>query len=201
MVGTSLALAAGLHRPYGRRITAMAAVAAAHPDWDTLSILFGAQAYTRVHRVWGHNLLVAIISGSAAGLMEYLYGPLDRVYQRAVGWLLRHGWTLQTPPATAPQRSFLESLVWTATGAIASLSYLLVDVFYSGGRELRPWPLPSLWPFSKRSWTYPLVQWGEFGATLIFVAAMFLLYYRPNKSRLIALGTLLFVSLYIAAHA
>jgi len=84
MVGVSLAMATGLHGRFGWPITAFAAVAAALPDWDSLSILFGAQAYARAHRVWGHNLLVAVLSGSAAGIIENHFGPLGWLCQRAM---------------------------------------------------------------------------------------------------------------------
>jgi len=51
MVGASLALGAGLHYKHGWRIVGLAAVAAALPDWDGLSFLFGSQAYAKAHRV------------------------------------------------------------------------------------------------------------------------------------------------------
>jgi hypothetical protein len=201
MVGANLALATGLHHRYGWRITVLAAIASALPDWDSLSILFGPQAYARVHRVWGHNLLVAGLSGGTLGLVEYLFCPIDRIYRRAMREMLRRGWNLPLPPAVPHKESFVQLLIWPLTGTVASLSHLLADLFYSGGRGLQIWPLPLLWPFSKRSWTFPLVAWGDFGATLIFAAEMFLLYYYwPKGSRLIAIVTLFIVSLYIATH-
>ena len=48
MLGASLALAARLQSRHGWRIVAMAAVAAVLPDWDGLTILFGAARASRI---------------------------------------------------------------------------------------------------------------------------------------------------------
>src|SRR5262249_31680156 len=71
MVGVNLALLAGLHHRYGIPIVATAALTSVLPDWDGLSILFGGEAYARVHRLWGHNLLVASLSGAAVAGLAY----------------------------------------------------------------------------------------------------------------------------------
>jgi membrane-bound metal-dependent hydrolase YbcI (DUF457 family) len=197
MVGANLALVAGLHGRYGWRITALAALASALPDWDGLSILFGAQAYASAHRVWGHNLLVAVLSGSLVGIIEYRFSPLTSLQHRSGHWVR---WPESALPDRPVDGSLFGLIVFTTTGAIASLSHLFVDLFYSGGRQLSAWPLPLLWPFSNRGWTYPCVPWGDMGTTLLFVAEMFVLYRWPSKARLIAGGTLSVVAVYVAVR-
>ena len=58
MLGVTGTLAVGLHRRYGWKIVAAAGAVAVLPDWDGLSILFGAAAYGKVHRAWGRLLSV-----------------------------------------------------------------------------------------------------------------------------------------------
>jgi len=197
MVGANLALVTGLHGRYGWRITALAAFASALPDWDGLSILFGGQAYARAHRIWGHNLLVAVLSGSIAGIVEYRFSPCTYLQQRSARWVR---WPSSALPERRQDGSWLGALVWPVTGAIASLSHLFVDLFYSGGRELSAWPLPLLWPFSNRGWTYPSVPWGDMGTTFIFIAEMFVLYRWPAKARWISGATLIVVALYVVVR-
>src|SRR5579871_981716 len=56
MLGGTLTAACGAHRRHVWAIVLMAATAAALPDWDGLSLAFGPNAYSAIHRVWGHNL-------------------------------------------------------------------------------------------------------------------------------------------------
>jgi hypothetical protein len=197
MVGANLAFVTGLHGRYGWRITALAAFASALPDWDGLSILFGGPAYARAHRVWGHNLLVAVISGSLVAIIEYRFRLLTYLQLRSASWLR---WPTSTLPVRPIYPTWLGLVVWTTTGAIASLSHLFVDLFYSGGRQLSAWPLLLLWPFSNRGWTYPCVPWGDMGTTFIFIAEMFVLYRWPTKARFISGATLIEVALYVAGR-
>ena len=68
MYGATVALALGCHRNREWMLVAVASAAAALPDWDALSLAFGATAYATGHRrVWGHNLLVASASDKALG--------------------------------------------------------------------------------------------------------------------------------------
>jgi hypothetical protein len=197
MIGANLALAVGLHERYGWRIVGMAAVAGALPDWDGLSLCFGAEAYARAHRVWGHNLLVASTLGLLVGCLEYRFG-----------WGTRLSCALarRTPAATSEllklrlepyHRSTAGFVVWIAIALAASLSHLLADFFYSGHSTLQTWPLELLWPFSTRGWAYPIVPWGDLGATLIFVGEMFALYLRPRWAQRLAWLTLALVVLYV----
>ena len=58
-------------------------------------------------------------------------------------------------------------------GAVLSLSHLAADVVFSGHAIYSDWGLRLCWPLSDRAWAYPMVSWGDPGATLIFVAGMF----------------------------
>ncbi len=73
LLGSAGAMAAGLHRR-GWQIVALAGVAATVPDWDGLSLVFGAVAFDRLHRAAGHSLLVATALAILLALIEYRGG-------------------------------------------------------------------------------------------------------------------------------
>jgi hypothetical protein len=60
--------------------------------------------------------------------------------------------------------------------------------------------VPLLWPFSSAICAYPLVPWGDIGATLIFVAAMFAMLRWPARIRAIAAGSLIAVVAYMVVR-
>jgi membrane-bound metal-dependent hydrolase YbcI (DUF457 family) len=189
MLGASLAIVAGVQRRHGWGLVATAAAAAALPDWDGLSILFGSAAYARVHRVWGHNLLVAGLGGAIVGMVGLLAARSVRV--RAF---------LTRPPAAlppAPPASTVTPLVWVAVGLLAGLSHLPADVVFNGGTALPAWPVPLLWPFSSQGWAAPIVPWGDISVTVLFVGEMFALYRWPRRDRAIAALTLAAGSVYL----
>jgi membrane-bound metal-dependent hydrolase YbcI (DUF457 family) len=198
MLGGSLALASGLQRRYGWGIVALAGVAAALPDLDGLSIAFGPEAYANAHRVWGHNLLVAGGMGAAAGAFEFKFGVLQHFCRSAV--FQKNAGTQLEPPAGDARRAVRPPLaVWTLTGVLAAYSHLAADLVYSYGNG-HPWPLPLLWPFSRRNWVIPVLRWGDLGATLLFIAEMFALYRWPSRATGIAWLTLMLVSAYVGAR-
>jgi hypothetical protein len=55
------------------------------------------------------------------------------------------------------------------------------------------------WPFSSRGWAFPIVPWGDLGATLIFIVEMFVLYRRPLEARGTARLTLALLLAYVGA--
>ena len=192
MLGATIALAAGTRRRHGWGIVGTAALAAALPDADGLSILFGAEAYSRIHRVWAHNILVVSLLGLVTGAGGYglsLSGRLTR-FARPVP-------AKSTPPAPASVFSFHGLAVWMCVGLLASLSHLPADLVYAGAPGYTTWPVPLLWPFSAQGWALPVVPWGDLGVTLIFVAEMFALYRWTSHARLIAWTTLAAVLAYI----
>jgi membrane-bound metal-dependent hydrolase YbcI (DUF457 family) len=182
MLGTSLALVLGAQRRHGWGIVAMAAAAAALPDWDFFSIALGPTAYAAAHRTWGHNVLAAALAGALTGAVGYLAQRSTRV-RRALAPPYRP----HTPGAPA---------AWVVVGIVAALSHLPADVLFSGTPEAN-WPVPLFWPFSDRGYAVPLVPWGDLGATLIFIAGMFALYRWPSHARLVAALLLLALSGYL----
>jgi hypothetical protein len=195
MVGANLALLAAQQRRYGWSIVTMSAVAAALPDWDGLTILSGGEAYARVHRVWGHNVAVASALGAAAGAVGYISYLLG--WWGKIARLLPSASTVK--PALASSRVFgLRDLAtWSVFGITASLSHLAFDLVYSGHAALAPWPLALLWPFSPQTWVYPIVPYGDLGATAIFIVEMFVLCRRPSRATPIAWITMGLVLAYI----
>ena len=195
MVGANLALLAAQQRRYGWSIVTMSAVAAALPDWDGLTILSGGELYARVHRVWGHNITVASALGAAAGAIGYL------VYLRGwwgkIGRLLPSSTTVKSALASSPVFRLSQLATWWVFGTIACLSHLAFDLVYSRHAALTPWPLALLWPFSARTWVYPVVPYGDLGATAIFIVEMFVLCHRPSRATPIAWITMGLVLAYI----
>jgi membrane-bound metal-dependent hydrolase YbcI (DUF457 family) len=198
MLGGTLGLAAGLHKRYGWNVIALAGVAAALPDWDGLSILFGSEAYARAHRVWGHNLLVASGLGAAIGILEQQTGIFRRIC-RALSVKRASLAPAQRAPVEAPPAAVPSLTICVTAGFLASYSHLAADLVYSYG-EGQPWPLPLLWPFSSRSWVIPILRWGDLGATLIFIVEMFALYRWPSRAQSIAWLTLTAVVAYVGAR-
>lgn len=192
MCGATLALAVGCLRKHGWALIAVAGAAAALPDWDGLSLAFGAEAYARGHRVWGHNLLAATATGALVGGLGYL-GYLSTRVRRATIRLMPKARIPEAPPPLAASRL----TTWVVIGVFAALSHLPADMVYSGGGGLQSWPVQVLWPFSEQGWVWPLVAWGDLATTLIFIVAMFALYRWPRRAQLVAVATLLAVQGYI----
>lgn len=196
MLGVTGSLAAGLHRRYGWPIVAMAGIAALVPDWDGLSLVFGAAAFDLGHRTWGHSLWAAALVGAVVAACEYRFGGLER----AGRWLLKkfplhRG---QAEPAEEPQPVSRGSLgVWLLVGVLAAWSHLAADLVFSGNRSLPEWGIRLFWPWSSQAWSYPRVPWGDAGVTIVFVAGMFALVRWPRYRQATAILTLLAVAAYV----
>lgn len=195
MLGVTGALAAGLHRRYGWQIVALGGFASALPDWDAVSIVFGAAVFDRVHRTVGHNLLVCILVGAAVACLDCHCDLASRGRELA-GRLLRVFATKEFSirGSALPAHRLC---VWITTGVLASLAHLAADLVFSGHAVLSDWGLRLFWPFSDRVWAYPLVPWGDPSATAIFAAGMFAMIRWPTRLQLIAALTLALVLGYI----
>jgi hypothetical protein len=199
MLGATVALATGCQRRHGWAIVMMAAAAGALPDWDGLSLLLGGAAYSRVHRVWGHNLLAAALGGLLAGVLGLLCHHSARVRQRTLLLLARLGQPM-SPAMAVPPLSAQTFCVWVVVGILAGLSHLPADVIYGGGESGLSWPVPLLWPFAERGWVVPLLSWGDFGPTVVFLMEMFALYRWPRRGQLLAWLTLLLLAGYLVVR-
>jgi LexA-binding, inner membrane-associated putative hydrolase len=214
MFGASLALVAGLRRRQGWGIVGVAAVAAAVPDWDGLSILFGSTAYANGHRVWGHNVLAASLTGAAAGVVGLLIVRSEGIRRNKTRPDSKsEKLPASLPPSSdpdaseranedsaaplSPSASVATFAVWASVGIVAGLTHLPADIVFNGGAGLTPWPVPVFWPFDRRGWAVPIVPWGDITVTLLFVAEMFSLYRWPGRDRSIAALTLAAASAYL----
>jgi membrane-bound metal-dependent hydrolase YbcI (DUF457 family) len=192
MVGVCGTFSLGLHRRHGWRLPAIAGVAAVSPDWDGLTFLFSIQLFDAGHRVWGHNLLVAAIIGLFLGWLDAQYDLMGKA-NNSLRRILRQ----PSPSDVSEVTRSRSSLIWCVVAMCAAVSHLPADIVYSGGQGLSDWELQILWPFSTRGFVFPMVRWGDIGATLLFVAGMFAMLRWPARVRPIAAATLGTVMLYV----
>ena len=194
MIGINGTLAMGLHRRHGWQIVALAGFAAVLPDFDGLTILLGPYWYAEGHRLWGHNLLVA---GLVAAVVSAIAYQTDAP-TKAQRWLAKR-WKMFSVcgDLETPSHRRGELCLWIVVGVVAAYSHLLMDILFSGGRNLPIWGVPLFWPFTSTAWAYPLVPWGNIGATVILAGSMFaMLRWRP-WIRTIATGSLIAVVAYM----
>jgi membrane-bound metal-dependent hydrolase YbcI (DUF457 family) len=198
MIGIDGALALGLQRRHGWQIVALAGIAAVAPDLDGLTILFGCECYAEGHRVWGHNLLVAGVAAAVLAAAIYCSGMLARLRP----WLAGHVAAFSVPDgAETPRRSRAELSLWLTVAVVAAYSHLLMDVLFSIGKDQPIWGVPLFWPFSRREWAFPMIRWGDVGATLILAAGMFAMVRWPPRVRAIAAVTLAAVAAYVIVRS
>ena len=198
LVGVDGALAAGLHRRYGWQIVAWAACAAVLPDWDGLTLLLGPSWYALGHRVWGHNVLVAGILAACVSGLVWRLDPMTS----ARSWLARRWAAFRADDLaeTAARAAPGGVAVWVTVGVAAAYSHLLADLVFSRGAGLPVWGVPLFWPFDRTDRAYPLVPWGDVGATVILASGMFAMLRWPARTRPIAFGALAAVVAYAAAR-
>lgn len=198
LLGINGVVAGGLDRRHGWQLAALAGAAAMIPDWDGLTILFGADLFADAHRVWGHNIIACVAIGAVLGAADY---GLD-LTTRAARWLaLILPVEIATDPIPPrPTRSWREGAIWIFVAVAAATSHLVADLLFSGTATLSDWHLKLLWPFSDRGWIYPMVPWGDPGATVVMVAGMLAMARSPSRRRPIAASTLAAVTVYILAR-
>lgn len=190
MLGLTGAMAAGTMRRGGWTLPALAAVAAVLPDWDSLTILFSADAFARWHRVLGHNLLVCCLTGVVLAVVENRLRPIAR----AGTWLQRRLAPRDASEIVQPPKASL--FLGLAVAVLASLSHLAADVVFSGHATLSDWGVQLFWPFSDRAWAYPMVPWGDPVPAIIFAIGMFAMLRWPHRLERVAAVALAFVLAY-----
>jgi len=198
MVGVNGALAAGLNRRWGWKAAAMAGLVAVSPDWDGLTLLGGPALFDQAHRVWGHNLFVAVAVGLLLGVADYRYDLVGRI-GRALGRIVtipdaERALGIRTEYSTAGY------LTWGLVAVLAALSHLAADLVVSGTATMTDWKLKLFWPVSDASWIFPRIRWGDPGVSLLFVAGGFALYRWKKMRQWTACGTLAAVLLYVYAR-
>jgi hypothetical protein len=195
MLGSTGAMAVGLHRR-GWQIVALAGVAAVLPDWDGLSLVFGAAVFDQVHRAVGHSVFVATVVAAVAAAVEYrmrLMAHAGRLLGRYVEGI---------PLDSGDQGNRGEGLLlWTSVAVVATWSHLLTDVLFSGHAELSDWGLKLLWPFSQQAYVWPVVHWGDVVPTVLLVGGMFAMLRWRSRVQVLAALTILALVGYIALRA
>jgi membrane-bound metal-dependent hydrolase YbcI (DUF457 family) len=196
MIGVNGALALGLHRRYGWQIVTLSGVAAILPDLDGLTILLNKQLFAEAHRVWTHNLLIVGLLAAIVSALFYCYDIPARIQRR----LAKH-WTMFKTgdcfESTSGYFSYGRLTLWIVVAIVAAYGHLLMDVVFSIGKDLPVWGVPLFWPFSNEYYSYPLVPWGDIGATIILAASMFCMIRWPARIQAIAGGSLALVLCYI----
>jgi membrane-bound metal-dependent hydrolase YbcI (DUF457 family) len=193
MLGVDGALAAGLHRRGGWQVVALAGCAAATPDWDAAGMLLSVNCYATVHRVWGHNLLVAGVLAALLAAADYRFDLLTRIAGR---------WNALVGRSSPPPRPLHAGLpMWLLVAVVAVYSHLLADMIASYCETYPVWRVPLLWPFEREGWALPVLQWGDVMPTLIFAAGMLAMACWRARIRPIAVGTLLALAAYIGFRA
>ncbi|NUQ63232.1 MAG: metal-dependent hydrolase [Pirellulales bacterium] len=195
MLGVTGTVAAGLHRRFGWPIAAAAGLAAVAPDWDGLSLAFGAAAFDRVHRAWGHNLAAAALLGAIIAALEYRFGWIAGAGRRLSS-------KLKLPESGRVGVGFTARTLggwgaWLGVGTAASLSHVATDMLFSGHATLSDWGIRLLWPFSERAWVYPMVSWGDPAVSILFAAGMLAMAWRPERVQRTAAVTLAAVIAYV----
>ena len=188
LLGANLVLATGLEKKFGWQLVALSAVCAVVPDWDGLTILWSVSLFDVVHRAWGHNLLVCSLVALFIAVFDYRHDMITRTTRRLVRWT-----KFAVPEDRLTVRSVFSwsgLMLWFFVALIATYSHLLGDMVFSGTATLSDWGLKLFLPFSDRGFVYPLISWGDVGATIIFVLGMFALLRWKNRTALIARLTL-----------
>jgi len=197
MLGITGVLATGLNRRYGWPIVGLAAVAAVSPDWDALTIVAGSAPFAASHRVWGHNVLVCVLTGLLMGVVDYRFDVVTRC-----GRFLTRRLHLALPGASPRVREafpFSGFVAWTSVAVLAAVSatHLAADLVFSGTETLPDWELQLWWPFSTTGYVYPIIAWGDAGVSIVFVAGMFAMWRWPARLQTTSLATLAAVFLYM----
>jgi hypothetical protein len=195
VLGATLALAAGTRRRHGWALVVTAAVAAMTPDWDALSKWYGPQAYGKVHRVWGHNLLVVALIGALVGAVARLI--VTSVQQ---GRAARQACLLRDNDSDSGALTTAGLAAWVTVGALAALSHLPFDLIYAGRQRQADWPVALLWPFSEQGWAVPLMPWSDWGVTVLLGVELVALCCWPARARATAVLTLLAVLGYVTVR-
>jgi len=203
MVGVTGLMATGLHRKYGWQLVLLAGIAAISPDWDALPWLVNKELFELGHRVWGHNIFVALLVGGLIAWTDYQFDWTTRL-----GNAFKNRFSRMLP--TSSESSITEDSPCSITVLLnvcilAAISHLLADLVVSGlgggTEELEGhWELQLLWPITDQGWIFPLVRWGDPMPTILFAIGMLALAKWPQRNQFLAGLSLLSVCIYLGVH-
>jgi len=199
LVGMHVAVAFGLQLKLGWPGVAIFSLASILPDWDGLLILIDISLFDRGHRVWGHNLISIVGTSLVLAYSEFRWRWIASSVHRLRQYLQSSsGQSLAAIGATtAPPPSFI-SLV--AIAMLAQLLHLPCDMIVSGGAGLSDWAIQPWWPFSDRSYVYPMIPWGDVGPTVLLMAGAILSAKVPKFVSTISKATLLLLICYLVVR-
>lgn len=194
LVGIHLAFACGLHRRFGWKAVAMAAVASNVPDWDGLPMLFDMQRFEAGHRAWGHSLVSIALTSLILGVTQAVFDWLGAIGK----WLSKRFPNLIPEPADAARMSAAAAtLTFMGIALISQLLHLPCDMVVSGGSGLTDWPIQVGWPFSKQGYVFPLIPWGDVGPTLILMSGVLVIAKRRSQVPATSALTLIALVVYL----
>ena len=197
LVGIHLAFACGLHRHFGWKGVAMAAVASNIPDWDGLPMLIDMQRFEAGHRVWGHNVAAIVAASLLLGGTQWAFDWIG-----TIGNWVSVRFLKSTPqPDTASKLSGgVVALVFVSVAIVAQLVHLPCDMVVSGGHGLTDWALQPWWPFSSAAYVYPLIPWGDVGPTVILMAGVIVIAKWRSRIATTSMLTLVALCAYLVAR-
>lgn len=191
MVGILGAMALGLHKRFGWRIVAFAAVVSNVPDLDGLPMLFDMERFESGHRVWGHNFLLIVATSIFLGWTQARFEWIQRIGTYAIKFLpsevkrSQPSWYLPIP-----------LLVFIFVGIGVQVLHLVCDMVVSGGQGLSNWPVKPFWPIWQIGYIYPLIPWGDVGPTVIMMAGIIGIA-KFGRDQFVAILTLIFLVTYL----
>ena len=167
MVGILGAMALGLHKRFGWRIVAFAAVISNVPDMDGLPMLFDMERFESGHRVWGHNFLLIVATSICLGWTQARFKWIQKIVAYAIDFL---------PSEVNRSQPFrhlpIPILVLIFVGIGFQTLHLVCDMVVSGGQGLSNWPVKPFWPIWQVGYVYPLIPWGDVGPTVVMMAGI-----------------------------
>jgi membrane-bound metal-dependent hydrolase YbcI (DUF457 family) len=163
----------GFHQRYGARASLILVTASLFPDIDSVVLLFGRQAYLQYHRGFTHSVSGWVVCGAIMALLS-AWKRLPRYYRLPLSQLSQSG---------------VQSMTWKQFRWWYLIDWGLWSLGMAGHTAadlITRWPIPVLYPFSDRRWSFPLVSWGDGLLTslwlILAVAACVFTYYRRSIS-------------------
>ncbi len=167
MVGILGAMALGLHKRFGWRIVAFAAVISNVPDMDGLPMLFDMERFESGHRVWGHNFLLIVATSICLGWTQARFKWIQKIVAYGIDFLPSE------VNRSQPSRHLpIPILVLIFVGIGFQTLHLVCDMVVSGGQGMSNWPVKPFWPIWQVGYVYPLIPWGDIGPTVVMMAGI-----------------------------
>ena len=124
-------MALGLHKRFGWRIVAFAAVISNVPDMDGLPMLFDMERFESGHRVWGHNFFLIVATSICLGWTQARFKWIQKIVAYAIDFLPSE------VNRSQPSRHLpIPILVLIFVGIGFQTLHLVCDMVVSGGARI-----------------------------------------------------------------